>query len=158
MFSECGKFRYILSRTWDMNLPVAMCIGLNPSIAGRIGKDGKEKDDPTIGILTRTLRSLGYGGLKMCNLFALISSKPEKLFTVPDNQGSNYQWLETTAYGVQEIIFCWGNFKGIDYRAKRVMEMFPSGKCFAKNQDGSPMHPMAIMWQGLRIEKLIPFK
>lgn len=151
IFSECGKYRYLLSRDWAEG-KIAMCIGLNPSNANEV------KDDPTIGILIRTLKELGFGGLRMVNLYAYISSKPSKLFEVSDPQGKNDAWLLTTAHGCQEIIFCWGGFKKIGWRAKKVAEMFPSAKCFAKNADKSPLHPMAIMWQGLTIDKLIPYE
>jgi len=147
IFSECGKYRYLLSRDWDEG-KIAMCIGLNPSKANAV------KDDPTIGILIRTLKALGFGGLRMVNLYAYISSEPSKLFEVSNPQGLNDEWLQTTAFGCQEVIFCWGAFKNISYRAKKVSEMFPSAKCFGKNIDKSPLHPMAIMWQGLTITKL----
>lgn len=72
-FSECGKYRYLLRREWSITQrPSVMCIGLNPSNANA------EKDDPTIRILVKTLDHLGFGELKMCNLYALISSKPSK--------------------------------------------------------------------------------
>lgn len=154
-FSECGKYRYLLKRDWSITQrPSAMCIGLNPSNANT------DKDDPTIRILVDTLNHLGYGELKMCNLYAYVSSKPSKLFEVPDPLGLNDEWLLTTAHSVQQIIFCWGSFKNISYRAKKVMEMFPSAKCFGKNADGSPMHPMGLMYGGIKLQdrKLIDYK
>src|SRR5882762_11798759 len=108
IFSECGKYRYLLSRDWSEG-KIAMCIGLNPSNASA------DKDDPTIRLLIKTLTILGFGGLRMTNIYAYISSKPSVLFEVPDPFGQNDAWLQTTAYGCQEIIFCWGNFKGIAY-------------------------------------------
>lgn len=148
-FSDCGKYRYLLSRDWSEG-KIVMCIGLNPSTAGRKNKKGIEEDDPTISRLCKTLEHLGFGGLRMCNLYALISSKPEKLFQVPNALGENDAWLQTTAFGVQEIIFCWGSFKNIEHRAKKVMEMFPSAKCFGKNLNGTPIHPMAMMYAGIK--------
>lgn len=122
--------------------------------------EASTEDDSTIRILIRSLDHLGFGGLRMLNLYALISSKPKALFEVSDAIGSNDQWIQTTAYGVQEIIFCWGDFKGIEYRARKMAELFPDAKCFAHNRNGSPMHPMSIMWQGIAKEelKLIPFR
>lgn len=146
-FSECGKYRYLLSRDWSEG-KIAMCIGLNPSNANAT------RNDPTINILIGTLKKLGFGGLRMVNLYAWISSKPSKLFEVPDPQGLNDAWLQTTAFTCQEIIFCWGSFKNIEHRAKKITQMFPSAKCFGKNSNKTPIHPMAIMWQGLNITKL----
>lgn len=151
IFSKCGKYRYLLSRDWNKEKRIAMCIGLNPSNANA------DKNDPTINILIRTLAKLDFGGLRMVNLYAYVSSKPAKLFEVSDPQGQNDAWLLTTAHGCQEIIFCWGSFKNIEHRARKVKEMFPSAKCFGKNANKTPLHPMAIMWQGLKIEKLIDY-
>lgn len=152
VFSDDGKYRYLLIRDWVPARPTAMCIGLNPSNANA------EDDDPTIRILVNSLDKLGFGGLRMCNLYAYISSKPKKLFEIPDPQGKNDAWLLTTAHGCQEIIFCCGGFAKIEYRAKKISEMFPDGKCFAYNKDGSPLHPMAIMWQGIKDIELWHYK
>jgi len=153
-FSECGNYRFVLRRDWGFTeRPVAMCIGLNPS------KANSEKDDATIQILVRSLNHLGFGGLRMVNLYSYISTQPKRLFEVSDSLAGNDAWLLTTAFGCQEIIFCWGDFKRIEHRAKKVVGMFPNGKCFGKNASGSPLHPMAIMWQGIKKEelKLIPY-
>ncbi len=143
-FSDCGKYRYLLSRIWSDD-KIAMCIGLNPSNAG------STKDDPTITRLIKTLTHLGYGGLKMVNLYAYISSNPKVLHEVPDPLKDNDKWIITTAFGCQEIIFCWGGFKNIDYRAKQMINLFPNGKCFGKTKEGRPWHPLAMMYAGMKI-------
>ena len=145
-FSECGNYRYYLSRFWDQSKPSVMCIGLNPSTANC------EKDDPTIRQLISRLTYLGYGGFFMCNLFSLVSSKPEKLFQVADNQNGNLDWVREITQQVDTVIFCWGSFKNISHHANKMIEMFPSGKCFGKSKDGKPLHPMALMYGGVKIE------
>lgn len=143
-FSECGKYRYVLTRIWHDSKKIAMCIGLNPSTAN------EGHDDPTILRLISTLDILGYGGLKMTNLYGLISSKPEALQSCPDPLKENDKYLLTTAHTVQDIIFCWGTFKQAEYRARKVIQLFPDGKCFGKNKNGSPWHPLAMMYKGLK--------
>lgn len=143
-FSSCGKYRYALWRIWDESKPIVMCIGLNPSNANR------DKDDPTIRILIDTLIELGFGGLRMMNLYALISSKPEVLSSSPDPIGENDKWIETVAYTCQEIIFCWGSFKQCYYRAKVMRKLFPDAKCFGKTSNGSPLHPRALHYKGIK--------
>lgn len=152
-FSECGKYRYLLSRDWDVDKPICLCIGLNPSTADA------EKDDPTIRILIKALTHLGYGGLRMMNLYAIIESKSKNLGNYPDKLSNNDQWLEAIAYGVQQIVFCWGAFKGLEHRVKQVRTLFPSAYCFGKSKDGHPIHPMALMYGGVLTEdiKLIKF-
>lgn len=145
-FSECGKYRYVLTRIWDDTQKYAMCIGLNPSKANSV------KDDPTIARLIRTLQQLGYGGLKMTNLHAYISSHPSALYDVPDTQNGNHEWLITTAHTVQDVIFCWGQFKQAQYRAKVMKQVFPDALCFGRNHDGSPWHPLAMMYAGVKVD------
>ena len=41
-----------------------------------LSKAGSDKDDATIIILVKALKKLGYGGLKMVNLYSCITSKP----------------------------------------------------------------------------------
>lgn len=81
LFSKCELYRYQLWRIWEPKEKIAMCIGLNPSTANW------EKDDPTIKKLREVLKHNGYGGFYMTNLYALVSSKPDKLFATPDSSG-----------------------------------------------------------------------
>lgn len=146
-FSECGKHRYFLSRIWDENKPVAMCIGLNPSTANGVD------NDQTISRLTGSLRHLGFGGLNMTNLYTLISTDPKALHNHPDPAKGNDIWLPIVAKVSSEVIFCWGGFKQAKYRAKKITEMFPDAKCFGKTKDGSPWHPLAMMYAGMKMEE-----
>lgn len=143
-FSTCGKYRYLLTRIWDEAGPMAMCIGLNPSNANA------EKNDPTIRLLIDRLDYLGYGGLRMVNLYAYISSKPKALFEVPDALGDNDLWISNAAANVGDVIFCWGDFKNISFRAKQMINQFPDAYCFGKSKSGAPIHPMALMYGGVK--------
>jgi hypothetical protein len=138
IFSECGKYRYQLSRLWDDGLPFAMCIGLNPSTANA------DTDDPTIRRLTSLMQRKGYGGFYMTNLFALISPYPEDLRVCPDPVKDNDLWLMHTSERCDDVIFCWGNFPMAQYRAKKVIPMFPKALCFGTNANGSPKHPLYL--------------
>lgn len=142
-FSECGKYRYRLWRIWDESKPTAMCIGLNPSTANA------SKNDNTINILIRVLKSLGYGGFYMMNLFAWISSKPEDLLTCDDPLNGNDWHLAETSKKCDDIIFCWGNFKQATDRIKVVTDVFKTAKCFGFNANGTPWHPRALSYKGL---------
>jgi hypothetical protein len=143
-FSECGKFRYRLWRMWDEKLPRAMVIGLNPSTAN------SEKNDPTIDNLTTALKILGYGGVIMMNCWPFITSKPELLQIDDESNFQNGARMLQTAMVVDEIIFAWGNFKIIKERNrdKELIKMFPTAKCFGFNKNGSPMHPLSMMYKG----------
>lgn len=145
-FSTCGKYRYLLYRIWDASLSLAMCIGLNPSTA-----DAAD-DDPTITHLKNILQHAGYGGLYMTNLFALISPKPEDLRMCPDPVKDNDMWLAETRKQCKDVIYCWGNFPMAAYRARMITRIFPNGKCFGRNKNGSPKHPLALWRAGIKNE------
>lgn len=151
-FSECGLYRYKLWRIWDEDLPVAMCIGLNPSTAG------EKKSDPTITNLTKILKNLGYGGFYMMNLFALISSKPSGLLKCADPIGENDYKLKEVSEKCNDVIVCWGDFKHAEERIRQVLPNYPDAKCFGISQSGRPWHPMALMYKGLTNQpKLVPY-
>lgn len=141
-FSNCGKYRYKLWRIWNPDLPKAMCIGLNPSTANAT------KPDPTITNLTAMLVRLGYGGFYMMNLFAWISSKPEDLLTCPDPLGENENKLKEVEAMCDDVIVCWGNFKQAENRIREVLPNYPHAKCFGRNKNGTPCHPLAMMYAG----------
>lgn len=137
-FSPCGKYRYQLNVIWDESLPAAMCIGLNPSTANAT------MNDPTITKLLTILDNNKFGGLYMTNLFGLISPYPEDLRSCPDPVKDNDVWLDRTAHLCVYKIFCWGNFKQAEYRAKAIKNRFPGAFCFGKNSNGSPKHPLYL--------------
>lgn len=138
-FSACGKYRYKLWRIWNQNLPIAMCIGLNPSTANA------EKNDQTISYLLKMLSKLGYGGFYMMNLFAWISSRPDDLLTCADPVGENDHKLREVEAICDDVIVCWGAFKQAEKRINDVLPRFPKAKCFGKTANGSPIHPLAMM-------------
>lgn len=146
-FSDCGKYRYLLWRIWDYDLPRLQLVGLNPSTANT------EEDDPTIENIIRILKHLGYGGFYMTNLFGLISSNPENLRSCPDPVKDNDYFLKAARAETQEVVFCWGKFPMAVYRAKQIRGYFDEAYCFGKNKDGSPRHPLYLKSENV---KLIP--
>lgn len=142
-FSECGKYRYKLWRIWNDLYPKAMCIGLNPSTANA------DKNDPTITNLRSILSKLGFGGFYMVNLFGYISSHPEDLLKVDDPVGYHDQYLKAIQTQCAVTIFCWGNFKQAEDRVREIVKLFPNAKCFGYNTNGTPYHPLALMYKGL---------
>lgn len=141
-FSACGKYRYKLWRIWDDDLPIAMCIGLNPSTAN------EHSNDQTIKYLIKMLTKLGYGGFYMMNLFAYISSKPNALLTCSDALGDNNNKLDEVTLLCNDVIACWGNFKQAHDRIEEVLPKYPNALCFGKNKNGTPYHPLAMIYNG----------
>lgn len=134
-FSECGKYRFWLSRVWDPgNLPL-MLIGLNPSTANA------NIDDPTIRRIISLSSSNGYGGIWMTNLFPFVTAYPEKI--INDRIVENDMHLLEIDDKCSGVCFCWGNFdvKGRDYSMRAL---FHHALCFGKNKNGSPKHPLYL--------------
>lgn len=144
LFSGCNNYRYRLWRIWDKRLQIAMCVGLNPSTANW------QDDDPTIRKLRDILKHYGYGGFYMTNLYALVSSKPAKLFSVSDPQKANDQHLKEVMKFTGDMFACWGTFDSIEYRAKKVLQMAEHKKklCFGKSKFGIPIHPAFYVRRG----------
>lgn len=142
-FSPDKKYRFALWRIWDLDKPLVMLIGLNPSTAN------EKADDPTIRRLsgkTGLVYRHGYGGFYMLNLFPFVSSNPEDL-ELQAEYGSqlavNNDWLQDVNLHCETVVFCWGNFKTYG-RDKRMMDMFPRAMCFGRNASGSPKHPLYL--------------
>lgn len=85
-FSPCRRYRYRLWRTWGDAAP-AVFVMLNPSTADEI------ENDPTVERCERRARAMGFGGLRVANIFSLRSTDPTALYTSDDPVGPEY-WLD----------------------------------------------------------------
>ncbi len=74
LFSDCQRFRYWLSRTWNVAQPTVAFIGLNPSRADLT------VDDNTVRKCQMFARRWGYGRLLMLNLFAYRATDPQNMW------------------------------------------------------------------------------
>lgn len=143
VFSDGGDYRYALGRVWDKDLPPAVFIGLNPSIADAI------KDDPTIRRCMSFAKRWGLGGLLMVNLFAYRSTDPARLALVADPIGpDNFEFCATMVLreGPAIIVAAWGAHKLAGGQAMRWLSAtgVTSLQCLGKNRDGSPKHPLYV--------------
>lgn len=87
-FSECGQYRYVLSRNWEIDGRKLVAIMLNPSTADA------EVDDPTVRRLIKFAKSWNMDGLAIVNLFAYRTANPRELLSVKDPTGpENDDWL-----------------------------------------------------------------
>lgn len=94
IISECQRYRYVLERKWQPELPGVLFVALNPSTA-----DGQH-DDPTVRRCVGFARSWGFGKIVIANLFALRSSHPSVLLIDVDPIGpENDWWRAVTASG-----------------------------------------------------------
>ncbi|MFD3920195.1 DUF1643 domain-containing protein [Streptomyces sp. NPDC058595] len=80
LISDCGRYRYRLTRTWGPG-PAAVMVMLNPSTA-----DGTQ-DDPTVRRCVTFADAWGCGGLIVVNLYAWRATKRAELKLAPDPVG-----------------------------------------------------------------------
>jgi hypothetical protein len=145
ILSECGRYRYLLTRVWDAEKPKVIFIGVNPSTADA------QKDDQTIRKLIWYAKRGGFGGIKMLNLFAFRSVKPKPLVMEEDPIGPLNHFQLMAQIGDMEagdrLIFMWGknaskiNRKWEEHIKKNYGDI---AYCFKINKDGSPAHPLFL--------------
>ena len=146
VYSPCEKYRYALTRVWVPEGKRLLYIMLHPSKATALA------NDPTIERCERRARALGYGGFRVCNLFALRETDPARLKRArrpegPDNMaqiGEALDWCD-------EVLCAWG-VHGVhrDQGAKVLERLQASPKnCLALGitKDGHPRHPLYVSYK-----------
>ena len=139
--SECGLYRYLLTRTWDETLPVCLFIMLNPSTADA------DVDDPTIRRCMGFARSWRYGGVRVVNLYALRTTDPKGLWEVDDPVGwRNETMIEKEAAHAGLVVCAWGT-KGLA-RAQVVVNLLHrigvAPTVLRLTKGGHPAHPLYL--------------
>lgn len=142
-FSPDRKYRYLLWRTWAPRESPVVFIGLNPSIAD------ETRLDPTVTRLCNFAKRWGFGGIRMLNMFALVSTDPRRLLKVDDPVGElTDRDIKATCRHHTLTVVCWGAHKLAEARAEilvpQLREWCDDLKCFGKNQNGSPKHPLYL--------------
>ncbi len=141
--SACGKYRYMLRRTWDYRKLRALFVMLNPSVADA------EIDDPTIRSCIRLSKSLGYGSFEVVNLFALRATDPSELERAIDPVGpKNDERIEAALLRCDLAICAWGSHPMAIGRGRTVRSMMrcrrPAVFCLGTTKSGAPKHPLYI--------------
>ena len=135
--SDCRKYRYALSRTWDDKKKTVLFIALNPSTADEIN------DDPTIRRCINYAKKWGYGSILVANLFAYRTTNPEKLRYVKNPVGNdNDQHIIKLSKKANLIVAAWGNEGSLFNRDKEVARLIPNLMCLKVNKSGQPTHPL----------------
>jgi hypothetical protein len=159
IISDCGTYRYSLTRIWDEKLPKVMFVMLNPSTAD------SGKDDPTIRRCIGFAKSWGYGGLYVCNLFAYRATNPKELLNADNPFGNdNSLHIKNIANETETIICAWGN-KPILHKVLKNKNPYKllgleSSKLYYLqfSKDNVPKHPLYLNsnLQPIQIEYIVP--
>lgn len=104
VFDARRRYRYRLSRAWDLGLPrVAWCL-LNPSTATA------ETTDRTLERVIGFSRAWGYGSADVVNVFAWRARCPERLREVADPVGcQNDEAILAAVACAEAVVVGWGN-------------------------------------------------
>ena len=142
VISDCGRFRYRLTRRWDETAAVATFVMLNPSTADAV------QDDPTIRRCIGFARSWGCGGLSVVNLYAYRATRPTDLWTVadpvgPDNDVHLRRAFEEAHASGGPVVAAWGGRARTD-RVEVVLRLAGSMQVLALTKGGQPRHPLYL--------------
>ena len=144
-FSIDKKERYSLNREWDKSKNKILYIMLNPSLA-----DDKN-DDPTIRRLINFTKKFNYGGFLVGNIFTTITPNPKELDKSKGMSDKNFEELIKLINKVDQIVYAWGS--SIE-EPQLLKKLVLNPKCFGKNLNGTPKHPLYLPSQ----TKLINFR
>ena len=146
VYSPCEKYRYSLTRVWDEGAPKLLYLMLNPSKATEL------VNDPTIERCERRARALGYGGFRVCNLFALRETDPARLKRArrPEGPENSAQIAEALEW-CDAVLCAWGvHGSHREQDAKIIALLCDTSKplySLGQTKDGHPRHPLYISYQ-----------
>ncbi len=144
-FCEAKKNRYFLKRKWNNSKGLLLYIMLNPSLAD------EKKDDPTIRRLINFTKKFDYGGFLVGNIFTIITPNPKELDKSKGMSDKNFEEIIKLVNKVDQIVYAWGSSIEEPQLLKKIVL---SPKCFGKNLNGTPKHPLYLPSQ----TKLINFR
>ena len=141
--SPCGRYRYLLTRSWDESSGQCVFIMLNPSTA-----DGWQ-DDPTIRRCIGFARAWGYGTLQVVNLFAWRATDPREIGNCYEAGGDpvgpeSDKYISLTVARAEFTVCAWGA-QGIE-RGQEVRRILSAAKLhhLGLTQRGMPKHPLYL--------------
>lgn len=138
LFSDCGRYRYLLWRRWGPG-QLVLFVGLNPNRADAV------RDDPTIRRMAGFARAWGYAGILVANLFAARAPTPARLHRLRSPVGpGNDDWLDWAGRRAGLNVACWGNHGGWLGRDRQVWNRGRDWHVFRFNRTGCPAHPLYL--------------
>lgn len=143
--SECGAYRYRLTRHWNDSAAAMPFVMLNPSTANA------DVDDPTIRRCMSFARRECAGGIIVVNLWALRATDPMKIelhpFPAgPHNVGALDEVAALSATTGVPIVCAWGAnspIRGLG-AARRFLNQGAHLCCLGKTKAGHPRHPLYV--------------
>lgn len=146
--SECRTFRYWLLRVWNIALPIYAVIGCNPSTAD------ETVNDPTIRKVMGFGTRLGFGGALMLNVGGFRATDPRRWAAASDpfGAGNSVECLQAylIKFAPRLVVAAWGRPCMLSDRGRRraatISREILGMKCWGRNGDGSPRHPLMLAY------------
>jgi hypothetical protein len=146
VYSDCERYRYLLTRVWDPAGRKALFIMLNPSTATEV------QNDPTVERCERRARALGFGAFRVTNIFAWRDTDPRKMRAAADPVGpENDAAILDSCPWADQIIAAWGTHGAHLGRGPAVAALLKgTGRPvhhLGLSKEGHPKHPLYISYQ-----------
>ncbi|MDP5086376.1 MAG: DUF1643 domain-containing protein [Yoonia sp.] len=144
-YSDCERYRYALTRTWDPKGLRVLFVMLNPSKATEV------QNDPTVERCERRARALGFGAFQVTNIFAWRDTDPFEMRKASDPVGpENDRFILEGAAWADRIIAAWGTHGAhLDRGPKAAALLRGTGKplyTLGLSKHGHPKHPLYISY------------
>ena len=146
VYSDCERYRYLLTRTWDVDGPRALFVMLNPSTAT------ERQNDPTVERCERRARALGFGSFRVCNIFAWRETDPILMRAAEDPVGpGNDSAIVESCRWADRIVCAWGTHGAHLDRGPAVERLMRAASAtplhhLGLTRDGHPRHPLYVSY------------
>ncbi|WP_293575354.1 DUF1643 domain-containing protein [Phaeobacter sp.] len=145
VYSDCGQYRYSLTRIWDNTGKTVMFVMLNPSTATEV------QNDPTIERCERRARALGFGGFRATNIFAFRATDPRDMRAAKDPEGPDNGAILIDGLDWADMVICaWGTHGAYRDQGPKTEQRFrqTDKQLFhlGLSKAGHPKHPLYIRY------------
>ncbi|WP_349768587.1 DUF1643 domain-containing protein [Priestia megaterium] len=143
VFSECGSYRYLLSRSIQGKPRKMTFIMFNPNVRDDI------QLGPTSNYCFNYAINKGYGKVEIVNLFALRTRNIKELKQRVKSEeidpigGLNDNYITNSIKDADKVIIAWGSEGGFKRRDSQVLKLLKGTNiyCFGKSKKNKPVYP-----------------
>lgn len=143
-YSPCETYRYGLRRAWGAGAEV-LYVMLNPSTATELA------NDPTIERCQRRAVALGFGAMRIANLFAYRATRPGDLRRATDPEGPENADLLRDWSGLADLtVAAWGVHGALYGAGPRLAPtLLGDVRHLGLTRAGHPRHPLYVSYSVL---------
>lgn len=150
LFSQCGLYRYELTRDLGCVGPPLLICGLNPS------KATATKNDPTVRKEMGFAKRWGCGHLVKVNAYGFIATDPRDMkrarksgidIVGPENDDVIARAVRLVVRCGGIVLVAWGGNIEPARQAELAYVFGDYAKCLGVNNDGTPEHPLYVPYE-----------